>query len=209
MADSGSATAHVTVTGPVYQPFAPSVPDNWEPIDGGVASAAASCVTGRAAVAKMSGSSDTNASDAIRRAEGFTRSPFSRADRCTTHYRARVAPNRLPPARGVGDRARRRPPARAQPGRCHGSETRATALRPHDVVPVRAIPRRRSETSHSHERRGLRMWPRRSAGLSYAATHAQSIAQDGDEEPRPTWRCGACDPAAARLRRSAARHLEE
>jgi hypothetical protein len=172
MADSGSATAHVTVTGPVYQPFAPSVPDNWGSIDGGVASAAASSPVGRAAVAKMSGSSGINASDAIQREKRFTRSPFSRADRCTTGYLARAAPNGLPPARGVSDRVRRRPRARPQPGRCHGSETRATVLRPPAVVLVRAIPRRRNETSHSRERHGLRKWPRRSAGLSYAATHA-------------------------------------
>jgi hypothetical protein len=73
MPDWGSETAHVTVTAPVYQPFAPTGPDSSGAINGGVVSAAASCVTGRAAVAKMNGSSDTKASGAIQR---FIRSPL-------------------------------------------------------------------------------------------------------------------------------------
>jgi hypothetical protein len=86
MPDSGSETAHVTVTAPVYQPFAPAGPDSSGAIDGGVVSDAASCVTGLAAVAKMSGRSDTNALGTIQR---FIQSPRLRADRCTTRYRAR------------------------------------------------------------------------------------------------------------------------
>jgi hypothetical protein len=123
MPDSGSATAHITVTAPVYQPFAPSVPDNWGAIDGGVVSAAASCVTGRAAVAKISGRSATNASAAIQRTEGFNRSPLSRADRRTT--RCTPAQNRDSTS---DEKTRLHTRSRRSSGHSHAARLRNAAL---------------------------------------------------------------------------------
>src|SRR5262249_16762085 len=130
MPDTGSATVHVTVTVPVYQPFAPAVPDTCGTIEGGDVSAFATWVAGFAAVAKTNGTSRPQPSDTAARTNALRVQPFSRTGRCTTGCRDLCGPTRWLRAPGGADPAPRRRPVRAPADQFPADETSRAVRRP-------------------------------------------------------------------------------